>query len=69
MEILVNGSTVISRTGNCQSQMKRTWVNLAAYTGQIATVKLVDVGVGSWGYITFDDFRHGAPCEGISFNS
>lgn len=40
-------------------------VNLGAYIGQIATVKLVDSGVGDWGHILFDDLRHAAPCEGI----
>lgn len=70
MEIVVNGSAIISRTGSCQSRMKKTWVNLgAAMTGQIATVKLVDSGAGDWGYITFDDLRHGASCEGIHFLS
>ena len=67
MEILLNGSTIISRTGSCQSQMKRKWVNLAAYIGQIATVKLVDAGVADWGHILFDDFRYEAACEGINY--
>ena len=60
----MNGSTVISRTGSCQSGMKRTRVHLEQYKGQIATVKLVDSGVG---HIAFDDLRHGQPCEGNHF--
>ena len=67
MEILVNGSTIISRTGSCQSQMKRTVVNLDQYRGRTAKVKLIDYGVGHWGHITFDDLRHGVPCEGNHF--
>ena len=67
MEILVNGSTIISRTGSCQSQMKRTIVNLDQYRGQTAKVKLIDYGVEHWGHITFDDLRHGVPCEGNHF--
>ena len=67
MEILVNGSTIISRTGSCQSQMKRTGVNLDRYKGRTAKVKLIDYGVGHWGHITFDDLRHGVPCEGNHF--
>ncbi|CAH3137455.1 unnamed protein product, partial [Porites lobata] len=65
MEILVNGSTIISRTGSCQSQMKRTGVNLDRYKGRTAKVKLIDYGVGNWGHITFDDLRHGVPCEDL----
>ena len=67
MEILVNGSTIISRTGSCQSQMKRTRVNLDQYRGQTAKVKLIDYGTGHWGHITFDDLRHGVPCESNHF--
>ena len=67
MEILVNGSTIISRTGTCQTQMKRTIVNLDQYRGQTAKIKLIDHGAGHWGHITFDDLRHGVPCEGNHF--
>ena len=65
MEILVNGSTVISRTGNCQPQMKRTKVDLKQFVGSIARVKLVDLATDNWGYLAFDDLRHGTTCEGI----
>ena len=64
MEILLNGSTIISRSGNCQMQMVRMRVNMARYIGQIVAIKLVDSAVGSWGHILFDDLRHEVPCEG-----
>ncbi|XP_068731169.1 adhesion G protein-coupled receptor E2-like isoform X1 [Montipora capricornis] len=65
MEILLNGSTVISRTGNCQTQMMRIRVNVAPYIGQIVTIKLVDSALGNWGHILFDDLRHEVPCEAL----
>ena len=65
MEILLNDSTVISRTGNCQTQMMRIRVNVAPYIGQIVTIKLVDSALGNWGHILFDDLRHEVPCEGM----
>ena len=65
MEILLNGSTIISRSGNCQMKMVRMRVNMAPYIGQIVVVKLVDSAVGSWGHILFDDLRHEVPCGGM----
>ncbi|PFX17359.1 EGF-like module-containing mucin-like hormone receptor-like 1 [Stylophora pistillata] len=66
MEIVVNGSTVISRTGSCQPQLTRTKVNLQQFVGSMARVKLVDMGTGNWGYIAFDDLRHETTCEALS---
>ena len=65
MEIVVNDSTVISRTGNCLTQLKRTKMDLKQFVGSIARVKLVDGGTENWGYIAFDDLRHGTTCKGI----
>ena len=64
MEILVNGSAVVLRSGSCKSQMQRTKVDLQNWVGRIARVKLVDQSVGNWGYITFDDLRYETTCEG-----
>lgn len=64
MEILVNGSAVVLRSGNCKSQMQRTKVDLQNWVGKIARVKLVDQSVENWGYITFDDLRYETTCEG-----
>ncbi|XP_067018681.1 adhesion G protein-coupled receptor E2-like isoform X4 [Acropora muricata] len=65
MEILLNGSTIISRSGNCQMKMVRMRVNMAPYIDQIVVVKLVDSAVGSWGHILFDDLRHEVPCGAL----
>lgn len=64
MEILVNGSAVILRTGDCKPQMQRTKVDLQGFVGSIARVKLVDQSTGNWGHIAFDDLRYETTCEG-----
>lgn len=64
MEILVNGSAVVLRSGYCKSQMQRTKVDLQNWVGSIARVNLVDQSTGNWGYITFDDLRYETTCEG-----
>ena len=65
MEILVNGSAEISRTGSCQPQIMKVEVDVTQFVGNIARVRLVDLATDNWGYIAFDDLRHGTTCEGI----
>lgn len=64
MEILVNGSAVVLRSAYCNSQMKRTKIDLQNWVGRIARLKLMDQSVGNWGFITFDDLRYETTCEG-----
>ncbi|XP_078349353.1 uncharacterized protein LOC144634311 isoform X2 [Oculina patagonica] len=65
MEILVNGSAIILRTGTCTPQMKRKKVDLTGFVGSIARVKLVDQSAGNWGHIAFDDLRYETTCEAL----
>lgn len=62
VELVVDGKTVLSATGNHNEAMYwRTW-DVTAWQGKTAFIRLVDDATGDWGHILADEFsQSGVP--------
>ena len=49
-------------TGKCTETMIRKNLDVGAFVGQRARVKLVDFRSGGWGHINFDDLKGDISC-------
>jgi len=54
---------VRKESGNCDETMTRKTWDVAAFIGQRARVRLVDVSSDSWGHINFDDLKGDITCD------
>lgn len=54
---------VRKESGNCGETMNRKTWDVAAFIGQRARVRLVDVSSDSWGHINFDDLKGDITCD------
>ena len=54
---------VRNETGYCNESMTRKTWDVAAFIGQRACVRLIDVSLGSWGHINFDDLKGDITCD------
>lgn len=57
VEILVDGKPVKRKTGGNSETMRRDAVDLRAYQGKTARIRIVDQDSRGWGHINADDFR------------
>lgn len=62
VELLVDGSRVMSATGKCHEKMQRVHWPVGKYIGRKGRIRLVDNYRGSWGHLNFDDFRGDFVC-------
>ena len=54
---------VRNETGDCNESMtQKTW-NVAAFIGQRARVRLIDVSSALWDHINFDDLKGNITCD------
>ncbi len=54
-----DGAEVRTETGNGSQEMERVVWSIPELVGEDVFLKIVDLNVGGWGHITFDDFREG----------
>ena len=57
VELLVDGLSVASITGECRETMQRKSFQVALYIGRVAQIRIVDADNGPFGHINVDDFQ------------
>lgn len=60
VELLVNGQTVASATGNNSEILARHEWNVSELKGQLAVLQIVDDATGEWGHIMVDELQQWA---------